>query len=160
MPVKLQDINPMSNADTLLTIEGLKGYWTTFSGIKKKYKRPKYSDGLSALNRTAASGSSEYEDVTIGKPYDPEKDDATIDFLKEKEAGDAFDFSLRPVKRNKGLEFRGNKAWHLSGCRVSEWSILEDVDTGDGEKVAMIKIVFSLEDASWSGAGKDFSTVA
>lgn len=152
MATRLDDINPMSNADVLMTIEGLPGYWTEFSGIKKKFSRPKYSDGLSNTKRTAASGSSEYEDVTLGKPHDPEKDDAILSFLETNECGEPFDFSLRPVKRCQGVEFRGTKSWNLSGCRITEWSILEDIDTGDGEKVAMIKLVFSVENAVWGGA--------
>lgn len=152
MAVKLDDISPMSNADVLLTIEGLPGYWTEFSGIKRKFSRPKFSDGLSNVRRIAASGFSEYEDVTIAKPHDPEKDDPVLDFLAQHEAGEVFDFTLRPVKRNRGVEFRGKKSWSLSGCRITEWSILEDVDTNDGEKVAMLKIVFSLENAEWVGA--------
>lgn len=152
MPAKLDDINPMSNADVLMTIEGLPGYWTEFSGIKKKFSRPKYSDGLSNTKRTAASGSSEYEDVTIAKPHDPEKDNPILEFLAQHECGEVFDFTLRPVKRCVGMEFRGNKSWSLSGCRVQEWSIMEDMDTGDGEKVVMIKIVFSVEIAEWVGA--------
>jgi hypothetical protein len=151
MPVKLDDRNPMSNADVLLTIEGLEGYWTEFSGVKKKYSRPKYSDGLSATKRTAASGSGEYENVTIAKPFDPEKDAPILDWIKTKECGETFDFTLRPVKRCNGMEFRGNRAWSLSGCRIEEWSNLEDLDTGSGEEVAMISIVFSVENAVYSG---------
>lgn len=152
MSVRLDDRNPMSNADVLMTIEGLAGYWSEFSGVKKKYNRPTYSDGLANVKRTAQSGSSEFENVTISKAHDPEKDDPIFEFIKERECGSTFNMTIRPVKRCNGVEFRGNKAWHLSGCRVLEWSCLEDTDTASGEDVAKITIVFSVEDANWGGS--------
>jgi hypothetical protein len=152
MPTRLDEISPMSNADVLLTIEGLPGYWSEFSGIKKQFSRPEYSDGLSNTKRVAASGTIKFDQVTLAKAHDPERDDAVFEFLNTHECGEPFDMSVRPVKRCKGTEFRGNKAWSLSGCRLMEWSVLENTDTASGEDVSKIQIVFSVEGAVFGGA--------
>jgi len=155
---RLDNLNPISNSDFLLTIEGLNNggtpvYWTEFSGIKLGRKSSKFSDGLSNVMRTTEGGIKEYQNITIGKPYDPEKDQVVIDFLKDKENGSAFDFRLRPIKRvtnGQGTnEFRGNKAWDLTGCRFENSTIAEGINTGDGTQTTMLKIEFSLESAEW-----------
>lgn len=150
--VRLDNLNPMSNADVLLTIVGVPGYWSEFSGIKKTYNRPMYSDGLSNMKRMAASGSIEYEEVTIAKAHDPERDDPILDWLRSVETGVSFDMTIRPVMRTNGMTYRGNKAWALSGCKITSWSILENTDTADGEEVTKISVTFRHEDAVWGGS--------
>jgi hypothetical protein len=156
--MRLDNINPINNADFLLTIEGLGNggtptYWTEFSGIRYGRKSSKFSDGLSNVVRTTEGGLKEYQNVTIGKPYDPEKDQAVIDFIKQHECGDSFSFRLRPIKRlcnSVGVnEFRGSKAWDLTGCRIENVSIGEGIDTSDGTRTVMITIEFSLESAEY-----------
>lgn len=151
---RLDNLNPINNSDFLLTIEGLNNggtpiYWTEFSGIKYGRKSAKFSDGLSNVVRTTEGGMKEYQNITIGKPYDPEKDEVVINFLKDKEGGTSFDFRLRPIKRvtnGQGTnEFRGNKAWDLTGCKVENYTIAEGIDTTDGSKTTMIKVEFSVE---------------
>jgi hypothetical protein len=155
---RLDNINPINNSDFLLTIEGLNTgstpvYWTEFSGIKYGRKSSKFSDGLSNVVRTTEGGMKEYQNITIVKPYDPEKDEAVLNFLKEKENGSSFDFRLRPIKRvtngQGSNEFRGNKAWDLTGCRVESYTIAEGIDTADGSKTTMIKVEFSVESAEF-----------
>ncbi|MBD2168061.1 hypothetical protein H6G04_27120 [Calothrix membranacea FACHB-236] len=150
--MRLQDLSPISNSDFLITIAGLNNiYWTTFSGVKVSYKRASYNDGLSNTTRMAEGGTKEYQPVTVSKPYDPEKDQPAIDFIKRHEDGSIFDLVLRPVKKvtnTQGTDtFRGNKAWYLSGCRISSWSCAEGVDTADGSKVTTLQIEFSIESA-------------
>jgi hypothetical protein len=156
--MRIDNINPINNADFLLTIEGLNSgntptYWTEFSGIKFGRKSSKFSDGLSNVVRSTEGGIKEYQNVTIGKPYDPEADSSVIDFLKLNENGSTFEFRVRPVKRvsnSQGTnEFRGNKAWDLTGCRIESYSIAEGIDTGDGSKTLMIKVEFSVESAEF-----------
>lgn len=151
---RLQDINPVSNSDFLITVQGLEGiYWTQFSGVKVSYKRATYSDGLSNLVRTAEGGLKEYEPVTIAKPFDPEKDQPAINFIKAREGGVIFDVRLRPIKRVTNAQgsndYRGTKAWDLSGCRIANWTCADGVDTSDGNQVVMLQIEFSLESAEF-----------
>ncbi|MBW4421192.1 MAG: hypothetical protein KME13_18485 [Myxacorys californica WJT36-NPBG1] len=152
MAVKLIDRSPITSADVLITIEGVPGYFSKFSGIKKKFSRAMYSDGLSNTKRPAASGSIEFENVTIAKAHDPEKDDELLQWIAQHECGEVFNMSLRPVKRCNGLEFRGNKVWNLSECRLAEVSIMDSMDTEDGSKVSEISITFSYSSAVLSGA--------
>lgn len=156
--MRLNDISPLANSEVLLTIEGLNTggtpvYWTEFSGIKVSRKSAKFSDGLSNTIRTTEGGMKEYDNITISKPYDPEKDEAVIAFLKANEGGSLFDFRLRPIKRvsntNGTNEFRGNKAWDLTGCRIESYTIADGVDTGDGSKALMLQVEFSLDSAEY-----------
>lgn len=156
--MRLDAISPINNSDFLLTIEGLNDggtpvYWTTFSGIKFTRKSSKFSDGLSNTTRTTEGGIREYQNITLSKPYDPEKDEVVISFLKSKENGSSFDFRLRPIKRvtnGQGTnDFRGNKAWDITGCRLENYTIADGVDTGDGTKTLMISVEFSLDSAEF-----------
>src|SRR5689334_5808784 len=117
MAVKLDNISPITTADALFLVDELNCYWSKFSGITKKYSRAMYSDGLSNIKRAAASGSIEIEPVTLSKPFDPEKDQAVLDFLESHACGEQFSVTIRPVKRCKGIEYRGTSSWTLSGCR-------------------------------------------
>ncbi|ANV88494.1 hypothetical protein [Picosynechococcus sp. PCC 7117] len=155
---RLDSINPINNSDYLLTIEGLNSggtpvYFTEFSGIKLSRKSSSFNDGLSNVVRKTEGGLKEYQNVTIGKPHDPEADQVVIDFIKQNENGTPFDFRLRPIKRvsssNGTNEFRGNKAWDLTGCRIENFTIAEGIDTSDGTKTTMLKIEFSLEAAEY-----------
>ncbi|AFY49007.1 hypothetical protein Nos7524_3207 [Nostoc sp. PCC 7524] len=152
--MRLQDINPQSNSDYHITIEGLNNiYWTQFSGIKVNYSRPKYNDGLSNVMRSADGGTKEYEVVTISKPYDPEKDQPALDFIKQREDGSPFNMRLRPVRRVTNAQgtntFRGNKAWDLFGCRISSWSCPGNVDTSDGSQTSTLEIQFTIDSAEF-----------
>lgn len=149
--MKLDNRNPISTADILITIEGVGGYFSEFSGVKYSVDRPVYSDGLSNTKRRAASGSIAYDNVTLSKAFDPEEDGPVIEWAeKAKYSIDTFDITLRPVKRADGVENRGNKAWQLSGCRLAEFSTIENMNTGDGNAVAMLKIVLTVESAVWA----------
>lgn len=157
--MRLENIAPISNSEFLITIEGLNQggtpiYWTTFSGIKVSYKRATFNDGLSNVTRTTDGGVKEFQNVTIAKPHDPEKDGPVFDFIKQREGGDIFDLTLRPVKKVTNAQgsntFRGNRAWKLTGCRLASWSGPEGIDTGDGTNTVMFQIEFSLESAEFS----------
>jgi hypothetical protein len=152
--MRLDNISPLSNDSVLLTIEGLNtggtpAYFTEFSGIKLKRKSAKFSDGLSNYVRTTSGGMREYENVTISKPYDPEKDEPVIQWLKQFESGVDFDFRLRPIQRVSNSagtnEFRGNKAWDFTGCKLEGYTIADGVDTSDGSKALMLQIEFSVD---------------
>lgn len=156
--MRLDSISPISNSDFLITIEGLNDggtpiYWTQFSGVKANYKRATFNDGLSNLVRTAEGGLKEYQTVTLAKPHDPEKDQPALDFIQTKEGGEVFELRLRPIKRVSTTQgeqtFRGNKAWDLTGCRISSWSCAEGIDTSDGSKTVMLQVEFTIESAEY-----------
>ncbi|UKO99363.1 hypothetical protein [Nostoc sp. UHCC 0870] len=153
--MRLNPISPVNNADFLITIEGLSSvYWTQFSGVKASFKRSTFNDGLSNATRTTEGGNKEYQTVTISKPHDPETDGPVFDFIKQKEGGTNFDLTLRPVKRVSNAQgtdtFRGNKAWRLTGCKISSWMCADGIDTADGTKTVMLQIEFSVETAEFS----------
>ncbi|MGJ3244939.1 MAG: hypothetical protein ACFE0I_02560 [Elainellaceae cyanobacterium] len=149
--MKLANINPVSNADWLITIEGLGDtYWSTFSGLEKTINRPKFSDGQTAHNRTAATGRSEYSDVTISKVHDPEKDDPVIQWILDHEDGTEFDCTARAVKRGRTLEFRGRKAIKMSKCKIASYRIPGSVDTSDGSNTATLEISFSVDQSAYN----------
>lgn len=156
--MRLNDISPIANSEVLLTIEGLNlggtpVYWTEFSGIKVTRKSAKFSDGLSNVMRTTDGGVKEFDNITISKPYDPEKDEVVVDFIKAHENGEIFDFRLRPIKRVSNIngtnEFRGNKAWDLTGCRIESYTIADGADTSDGGNTLKLQIEFSLDSAEF-----------
>ncbi|MBD2256654.1 hypothetical protein [Pseudanabaena sp. FACHB-2040] len=151
MSVRLQNTNPITTADSLITIAGLPNYWSEFSGVKETISRPTYSDGLSNVKRKAASGSTEYADITISKAFDPEQDDTILTWIKEAKASlDTFDVTVRPVRRANGIEQRGTKAWSLSGCRVKEYEVMSGMDTAAGDQVAKLTVTLTVESASWA----------
>lgn len=150
MTVKLENRNSMTTADMLATIEGLPGYWSGFTGGGYDVARPKYSDGLSNQKRTAGSGTIEYKDVTLTKSFDPEIDTATIEFFEGyKTSTETFDLTIRPVKRQDGVESRGTKARYLTGCRVKSFDYMDNMDTNKGDEVAMITVVLTIDGDVW-----------
>lgn len=148
--MRLDDRNPMTTSDFLATLEGVEGYFSEFSGVKIAVERPDYSDGLTTIKRKAASGTINYEDVTLAKAFDPEKDSYLIDWCDEALCKlETSDITIRPVKRCKGIEQRGSKAWYLSGCRLKDFSTFESMNTNDGKAVVMLKLSFTVEQAVW-----------
>jgi hypothetical protein len=151
MAVRLDDRNPLNNSEVLQTIEGVEGYFSEFSGVKWTVERPDWGDGLTNIKRKASGGTINYDDVTLGKAFDPEKDDALITWCESaKCALETFDITIRPVKRCDGIEQRGTKAWRLSGARLKEFTTFESMDTNDGGSVVMIKLAFTIEQAEWA----------
>jgi hypothetical protein len=150
MTVKLENRNPLTTADVLITIEGLPGYWSGFSGGGFDVSRPMYSDGISNQKRPAGSGTVEYQDVTLTKSFDPDVDQPTVEFFERfKTEIETFDLTLRPVKRANGVEQRGTKARYLTGCRVKTFRYMDNMDTGKGDEVANITVTLAVESDVW-----------
>lgn len=168
-------IKPVSNSDFVITMAGLTSngvagvnaariYWTQFSGIKVNYKRSTYTDGISAVIRTTSGGVKEYQNVTIGKPYDPDKDSTIITWIKMIESEDVtFQTSLSVVKRvtsvNGTTDIDAKRTWVLSGCRIINWSVGEGIDTSDGTKTVMLTVEFSVDSVEY-GATTEIDTNA
>jgi hypothetical protein len=148
--MKLQNLEPASAADYLVTAEGLaEVYFETFSGLVETFERAKFRDGYSAQQRTAATGSTTYDDITLGKSFDPQKDTVLIDWVKTLRDGRQVSFTIRPVKRNIDVEFRGTKAWKLSACRLMK-AEYPKTDMNAPTDVSMVTLTFSVDIASYS----------
>ncbi|ALF55622.1 hypothetical protein ACX27_26720 [Nostoc piscinale CENA21] len=155
---RLDNINPIANSDYLLTVEGISVdgspvYFTTFSGVKFTRSAAEFNDGLSNNKRYVEGGLKSYQNITISKPHDPEKDQTIIDFLKTKEDGSKFSFRARPMLKtatgNESNTFRGTKAWECSGCDLVSWMCADNVDTADGAQVAKLTIEFRVEQVEY-----------
>jgi hypothetical protein len=136
----------------LITVEGVPGYWSQFSGVKESITRPEYSDGLTNRKRYAATGTSKFEDVTIARAFDPTNadDDAAYRWVQASKHGAPQNITVRPVTRAGNTTFKGTKAWYLSGALVKEYAIVEDMDTGKGDGVVMLKVTLTVDDAVWA----------
>ena len=152
--MRLSDENPASSADWLVTMDALPDtYWQKFSGVVETISRPTFADGLSAKKRKVATGTSEYDDVTLSKSFDPEKDGAILAWADEKKrSGEKFGIVVRPVKRNKDVEFRGNKSFRISGAQLIKISAPAATDSAGGDQVSMVELVFSVEESVYAGS--------
>ena len=150
--MKLLVKNPLTNADALLTIEGVPGYWTKFSGVKETQSRPVFSDGLTSSKRYASTGTSEFADVVFSRPFDPEAPDDIAAYLAIQTAkyGREMTLTVRPVKREGELLLRGTRAWTISGARVKEMSVMESIDTGEGNAVVELSVTFTVDAVVWA----------
>jgi len=150
--MKLEDKDPMSNADVLLQVDSLAGYWTKFDKLRWKMNRPMIADALAAQKRTASSGTFEPENSTIARPFDPENkdDDAVIKWAEDQKcARQPFDFVIRPVTRCGTVTFRGSKAWYLTGCRIMSFETMSGLDLGGGGDLVELSIEFSWLSNVW-----------
>lgn len=139
----------MTSADGLVTLDNVPGYFSKFSGVKIKTTRPDFSDGLTAVKRKAGSGMTNYENVTLERSFDPEVDDALIAWTEEARCAiEGIDITVRPVRRCKGVEQRGTKAWRLYGCRLESMETME-IDTNDGGNVVKVMLEFTVEQADF-----------
>jgi hypothetical protein len=146
--LKVQDKNPMSNADFALLVDGIPGLWTEFSGIKWAITRPKYADPLAGINLEASSGVIEYTPITIMRPFDPDskEDIAALDFIEEKKCGkEKFPLTFRPVYRCEGTQYRGKVSWEFSGGRIKGHSLFDGMDVGSGQNVVKIMVEITYE---------------
>lgn len=150
--MKLENKDPMSNADVLLAVTGLPGFFTEFSGIKWKMNRPMIADPMAAQKRKASSGTFEPDNATIARPFDPEssEDDAVIQWAKKQKCARApFDISIRPVLRCNDVTQRGKKAWYLTGCRIESFATMEGLDLAGGQDHVKLSIEFSWMNDEW-----------
>jgi hypothetical protein len=148
--MKLQDIEPASSADYLVTADGLpEVFFTMFSGVVKNFERATFVDPYAAQKRTARTGSTAHDDVTLATPYDPEKSLPIIDWLISLEDGRQTSITVRPVTRSNEMVFRGDKAWKLSMCRLKK-ATYPKADLNAPQDVSMIEAVFSVDISTFS----------
>jgi hypothetical protein len=148
MSIRLQQKNPLTNADAVVTVEGVAGYWTKMSGLAETVSRAMYSDGSTNRKRYATSGSSEIDEVTISRPFDPDNadDQAAYEWAKSVRCGDTFQVQVRPVRRCDGVEQRGSKALFFYGCRLTKLEFMNSMDTGAGDSVVELSVTYSVDD--------------
>lgn len=140
--------DPISNADALITIVGVDGYFTTISEGTYSATRPTYSDGLSAQLLHARTGRTSYSDITISRSFDPEseEDQALLAWLDEYRYGEPCEINVTYVRRQRGLELRGGKSSiTYLGCRVQSYNF-SALDTAGGDSVGMVSITFTVDD--------------
>jgi T4-like virus tail tube protein gp19 len=147
--IRLEDRSPLNNSDGLITIEGVPGYFSKFSGVSFKVNRGKHTDGLTSVSRPLPGGKTEYEDFTLSRTFDPAKDGPLLEWAEiAKGTIQGKDVTARPVVRNNGVEPIGTMAWRLYGCYLTSFKSFE-IDTDDGTKPVMIEISFAYEQAEW-----------
>lgn len=147
MSARLDDTNPVSNADWLLTIEGVNAYFSKFSGGAVAVERPKFSDGLTSVERTAATGTVKVSNITLEKAYDPVKDRELIRSVIDWQCSPEYrTVTLTPVQRCNGVEqlSEADPVVYVN-CRLANSTIPGSIDTGSGSEVSMIVLEFTAE---------------
>lgn len=149
--MRLDNVSPISQADWLVTIEGLVGYFSSLSGGDVKITRPQYSDGLVALKRTAKTGVTEYSNVILKKAFDPAADAPIIEWCIDKEDGTECSITARSVIRGKVLKSNTDKAIQYSGAKLVAWNMPGGIDTMEGgTKVSELTLEFAVDGRSYS----------
>jgi hypothetical protein len=149
---KRSTLKPMSNADILLSIDGLPGLWAEMSGIGFKMNRPKYSDPQAGKKLDAPSGSVEHENLTLKRPFDPENpdDQAVLEFVEEyKSAKTPFTLNITPIQRSGVTERRGTRSWIITDCKIASFKTMESLDVGGGNEVVKLVLEISYSEATW-----------
>lgn len=148
--MKLQDIEPISSADYLVTIEGLKDiYFISLSGGEEEIERPSYTDAYASAKRTAKTGRVMISDVTIRKPYDPLKDQPLYAFIAEHRSGKDCQISARPVERGTDVIFRGTQSRKYSLCKLKKVK-QPDVNLDEPTKISEWELTFSADLLTYS----------
>lgn len=143
------DTEPLAASEFVIFLEapGLRNvYWTEFSGIRQKFMRAKYVDGLANVERTAMGGVVSYEPITIAKPYDPAIDSAVEKFANNYYGGQSFEAVIRPARRLEGSNptiLRGG--YYCGNCKIEEFENVADVNLREGGEMIMIRLTFSVE---------------
>jgi hypothetical protein len=149
--MRLDNVSPISQADWLVTIEGLVGYFSSLTGGDIKISRPQYSDGLVALKRTAKTGVTEFSNVILKKAFDPAADAPVIAFCLDKEDGSECSITARSVIRGKALKYNTDKAIQFSGAKLVAWNFPGGIDLlGGGTKVSELTLEFAVDGRSYS----------
>ena len=136
---------PITEADYHVTIEGISdAYWETFSGVNDTTQTTPYSDGRS--NRLHKHrGPRQVEDVTIAKPYNPEKDAPIIEWWRAwcSANGEEVTITIQPVRYCPEPTKYG-PATTLFGCKPASLKYV-NVDK-KSSNIAMIELSFTVDD--------------
>jgi len=72
-------IDPVTRADFLVIVQGLQSYWQSFSGVDDQSQTSVFSDGFDRRMYDRV-GPRKLQPITLTKGYDPDQDDAIVDF--------------------------------------------------------------------------------
>ena len=148
MALKLEKRSPLTAADGLIQLVGVPGFFTKVTGAKESFKRAKFFDGLTLVERSTGSSASTVSDVTLERSFDPKEDGSLIDYVNTaKCAVEASTITLRFIRRCNG-EHTELGLLTLSGCRLTEFEYPE-IDSAASDKAMMLKLSFSVEQLTW-----------
>jgi len=135
---------PLTKQQWLITVEGIKSYWETFSGLESSAQSSEYSDGLS-YNLQKIVGARQIADVTIQKVFVPPDDWAIYDWFQNWcTTGEGVVLTLQPVRYCPRPEPYG-RALILEGCKPMRFRGFElDKKSQDPTTV---EITFAVNDA-------------
>lgn len=141
-------LKPLTQAEYLVTVANVDGYFTECSGLEEKFDTSTYSDGLSRRLRKLR-GPGEIEDVELTKPFDPEADDALVTLCQEYcDLETELTITIQPCKRCGEVRQVGNKKLTLLGCKIVGVKGFE-VDATSND-VSTLKITLSVDDWQWA----------
>ena len=145
MPTRLK---PLTQAEFLVTVAGVDGYFTKCSGLEEKFDTSEYSDGLSRRLRKLR-GPGQIEDVELTKAFDPEADSAIVTLCQEYcDLETDLTITVQPCKRCGEIRQYGNKKLTLLGCKIVGIKGFEaDATSND---VSELSITLSVDDWSWA----------
>lgn len=126
--VKLLDREPATTDGHITTIDGVDGYFYSFSGVEWNRDEVPWTDGLQNIERPIM-GKTRFADVTLEREFDPEKDDSFLEWVEGLRCTTAgIDIAIRLVDRCQGeIIQRSRNAWRLNGCRLKTFRTLDSI---------------------------------
>jgi hypothetical protein len=89
----------MAQRQYLVRISGIEGYWATFSGGNITADTNKVYDGGNPVPEVLA-GPSEADNITVGRPYDTNRDATMLENLRRRVGVFTATISVQPTDRN------------------------------------------------------------
>lgn len=91
----------ITKADYLVTVQGLRSYWQTFSGIKDQARTSEYSNGFDKRMQDRV-GPRKLQPITLTKGYDPDQDDELLTYWRSesqtRRGGQGRTVTIQPVQ--------------------------------------------------------------
>ena len=133
--------DPITKADFLVTVQGLRAYWQTFSGIDDQARTSEFSDGFSKRMQDRV-GSRKVQPITLTKGYDPEQDEELIAYWRAeyqaRRGGQGRTVVIQPVEYIPEPESIGT-SFTLFNFRPTQFKIAEADKTS--QDTAMVTLV-------------------
>ena len=144
-------LKPILQKQFLVIIDKLQAtYWTKVTRPKKSRETADYNDGQTGTIKKVL-GFTSLDNVTLSKPFDPEKDKAITDWLTQMDKnvgnGERFSVSIQPVAADtQGTVIKG-ATFTLTGCQIVSFSAPE-VDRM-GSSMAMLDLEICYDDLTF-----------
>ena len=128
----------MASRQHLVKVSGIPDYWATFSGGSVSADTNKVYDGGNMIPEVL-SGPAEADNITVGRPYDMNRDPQVVAALRKQVGTFTATISVQPTDRN--LNAQGKPRVFPNALLVS---ITEpDFDTTSGD-AAQIELEFAV----------------